>query len=348
MKVFLKLFIFIGLLALGGWFLSQNKAKETNTQIQETTKVRRMNLSRDINATGVIRPMVGAEINVGAQVSGIVKQLFVKVGDHVSVGTLLAELDPLPFHARLAEREAELDMAEARFNLLESQMKRRQNLFDDGLLSREEMEITARDYAVAVAQVSNAKARLETAQIDLTNTQIKAPIHGVAAAVNTREGETVAAGFTAPNLVSIIDLERLEVQAFVDETDIGQIFIGQQANFSVDTWPDRIFQAEVKAINPKAEIRGSVVNYVVVLRLNSGDHQWLRPEMTAHVQLNIEKREQVLTLPRNCLRIRDGQAWVMVQRNNDWTMQTVRLGWKTDGKAEILEGLKHGETVLLN
>ena len=118
------------------------------------------------------------------------------------------------------------------------------------------------DLAVARAELQANRARLRSAEIELDYTRITAPIDGVVAEVSTREGETVAAAFAAPNFVTIIDLERLEVLAYVDETDIGRVVVGQLASFTVDTFPDTEFTARVTAIQPRAELQGSVVNYL--------------------------------------------------------------------------------------
>jgi len=314
----------------------------------EQTLASRRTLNRTVVATGVIRPVVGAEINVGSRVSGIVANLPVKVGDVVQAGDLLGELDPTELKARVAQSRAELALAQARLALAESSFQRIKNLAAQRVASPQDLDIARRDLAVAKAQIDLNQARLHSAEIDLGYTRITAPIAGVIAKVTTREGETVAASFAAPNFVTLIDPDRLEVQVFVDETDIGRVFVGQKAQFSVDTYPDISFSATVTAIEPKAEIQNSVVNYVVILDFEKRDDATLRTEMTTHVRLVLESRPDVLTVPRDVLRRRDGQAYVVVQRDSVWVEQVVKLGWRTDNNAEILSGLNAGETVQRN
>jgi len=196
--------------------------------------------------------------------------------------------------------------------------------------------------------VALEQARLRTATIQLGYSEIHAPIRGVIADVTTRQGETVAASFAAPTFVTIVDLDRLEVQAYVDETDIGRIFVDQRATFSVDTYPEADFTARVTAINPKAELQNVVFNYVVILQFDTQDAYALRPEMTAHVLLELEQRTDVLTLPRRAIKREQGRQLVTVRCGGAWMDQQIETGWRTDRSVEIRDGLAEGETVQLN
>lgn len=326
---------------------SASEAASTNTTVK-TARVARESLSREVVATGVIRPVVGAEINIGSRVSGIVRQLPVKVGDLVEAGDLLVELDPAPFEAVVAQAEAELALSRAELALAQSTLKRKQELAAQGHNSAADLESAVRDLNVAQAQIGVKEARLNAARIERAYSRITAPIRGVIADVTTRRGETVAASFAAPKFVSIVDLNQLEVQAFVDETDIGRIYVGQAARFTVDTYADATFDATVTAINPKAAMQNSVVNYVVVLSFVGQEGRVLRPEMTAHVRLQLDERKGVLTAPRNALRQENGRQFVVVDRKGNWVQQPVRIGWRTDQKIEIAEGVAEGDVLQLN
>ncbi|MDX2143361.1 MAG: efflux RND transporter periplasmic adaptor subunit [Rhodospirillaceae bacterium] len=331
--------------------LYQSRSDETALPASgdvKTARVVRESLSREVIATGVIRPVVGAEINVGSRVSGIVRSLPVKIGDVVEAGDLLVELDPTPFEAVVAQAAAELELAKAERALAESNLKRKQGLAAQGHSSAADLEAAIRDLAVAQAQIGLKEARLQSARIELGYSRITAPIRGVIADVTTRKGETVAASFAAPKFVSIVDLDQLEVQAFVDETDIGRIYIGQKGRFEVDTYSDATFEATVTAINPKAAMQGSVINYVVVLTFAGQEGRVLRPEMTAHVRLTLDERQGVLTAPRNALRQDNGRQFVIVERAGDWIQQPVRIGWRTDQKIEIVDGVAEGDVLQLN
>jgi HlyD family secretion protein len=338
----------IALAAVIGLYLWQDDAVAPAQADIKTARISRETLTREVIATGVIRPVVGAEINVGSRVSGIVRNLPVKVGDTVEAGDLLAELDPTPFQAVVAQAEAEILLARAEIELAESNLKRKQNLASQGYSPEADLQTALRDLNVARARLALNQAKLDAAKIDLGYTRITAPIKGVIADVTTREGETVAANFAAPTFVSIVDLDRLEVQAYVDETDIGRIFVGQRAKFEVDTYSDTEFEATVTAINPKAELQNAVVNYVVVLDFEGQDDRILRPEMTAHVRVQMEARENVMTVPRSALRRQNGREVLLVERDGRWTEQAVRTGWRTDQRVEIVDGVREGETIQLN
>ena len=330
------------------WFQRQQPETASAPAAFKTAKVVRESLSREVIATGVIRPVVGAEINVGSRVSGIVRSLPVKVGDVVEAGDLLVELDPTPFEAIVAQAAAEIELAKAELALAESTLRRKQDLAKQGHASTADLESAVRDLNVARAQIGVKEARRHSAEIDLGYSRITAPIRGVIADVTTRKGETVAASFAAPKFVSIVDLEQLEVQAFVDETDIGRIYVGQTARFEVDTYSDATFEAKVTAINPKAAMQNAVVNYVVVLNFEGQAEKILRPEMTAHVRLQLDERKGILTAPRNALRQENGRQFVVVERRGDWIQQPVRIGWRTDQKIEIVEGVSEGDVLQLN
>jgi HlyD family secretion protein len=341
-------FLVVGLVAVGALYLWQrDTAAPLNADIK-TSKISRQTLTREVIATGVIRPVTGAEINVGSRVSGIVKNLPVKVGDTVQAGDLLAQLDSTPFEALVQQAAADVDLSRAELELAESNLDRKKNLASKGFSPEADLQEAIRDINVARARLALNQAKLRSANIDRGYTRISAPIKGVIADVTTREGETVAASFSAPKFVSIVDLDRLEVQAFVDETDIGRVFVGQKARFEVDTYSDTEFVATVTAINPKAELQNSVVNYVVVLEFDGQAERILRPEMTAHVRLELEERNNVLTAPRSALRRQNGRQVIMVERDGDWREQPVRIGWRTDQRVEIVDGVSEGDVIQLN
>ena len=323
-------------------------SQETDREVRQTTRIGLSSLTETVIATGVIRPMVGAEVNVGSRISGTVVNLPVVVGDKVEISQLLAELDRTALEAAADQVRADVALAQPRVALAEAVLKRRQRLAEKGLASDEDLDTAERDLAVERAQLKASKARLRSAEIVLGYTEIRAPISGVVAEVATREGETVAADYSAPTFVTIIDLDRLEVLAYVDETDIGRVQVGQVASFTVDTYPDKEFVAMVTAIQPRAELQGSVVNYVVRLDFEPADKFILRPEMTAHVQLVVNEREGALTAPRNALIRRDGRQYVMLEQNGEWIETGVRTGWRSESKVEIVSGVSQGDVIALN
>jgi RND family efflux transporter MFP subunit len=320
----------------------------SSTDVRRTAHVMMGSLSETITATGVIRPVTGAEVNVGSRISGTVVSLPVEIGDRVRTGQVLAELDATALRAEVDKALADVNLSMPRVELAESTLTRREKLSTRGLASDEDLEVARRDLAVAHAQLEANRARLRSAEIQLDYTRITAPIDGVVAEVSTREGETVAAAFAAPNFVTIIDLERLEVLAYVDETDIGRVVVGQTASFTVDTFPDVEFVAQVTAIQPRAELQGSVVNYLVRLEFERSDELILRPEMTAHVRIAVDERDQALMAPRATIKRNAGRQYVLLQRGDKWIEQDVRTGWRSDTSVEFLSGVREGDVLELN
>ena len=237
----------------------------------------------EVKATGVIKPMIGAEVRVGSRVSGVVRRLYVRVGDVVRPGALLAELDDADLAARRDEARAALALARANAEYARADLQRKQELH--GLIAASELDLARRSSEVAAQQVAQAQASLDFASAQIEYTKIVAPIGGVVASVATQEGETVAASFAAPTFVTLIDLTRLEVWAYVDETDIGRVHVGQPARFTVDTYGDEEFAGRVTAVYPRAEIRDNVVNYITVIRFDPPRDRTLRPEMTTTVRI---------------------------------------------------------------
>jgi len=321
---------------------------ESNTDPRRTATVSMGTLNETVMATGVIRPVTGAEVNVGSRISGTVVSLPVAVGERVEVGQLLAALDAAALEAEMDEADAAVALSKPRIQLAKSILIRRQRLAENGLASVEDLETAENDLAVARARLQADKARLRSAEIALSYTQVTAPISGVVAEVSTREGETVAAAFAAPNFVTIIDLDRLEVLAYVDETDIGRVFVGQRASFTVDTFPNVEFTAEIKAIQPRAELQGSVVNYLVRLEFERSADFILRPEMTAHVRIVVAERDDVLTAPRATIKRVVGRQYVTVRRGGQWAEQDVRTGWRSESTVEFLSGVREGDVLELN
>ncbi len=330
---------------------SDNQVETKKTY--QTATVSLGTITEMVVATGVIRPMVGAEINVGSRISGTVVKLPVEVGDSVEVGQLLAKLDATALQASVDQRLADVELAKPKVLLAESMLKRSQQLAARNLVSAADLDIARRDLAVERAQLKASEARLRSANIQLGYTQIIAPIKGVVAEVSTRKGETVAANFSAPTFVTILNLDRLEVLAYVDETDIGLIQVGQKASFTVDTYPNQEFKATINAIHPRAEIQGSVVNYVVRLDLETSDTSInktfiLRPEMTAHVRLMVAKRNDVIKVSRNTIKRKGGRQFVLLQKNGQWIEQSVRTGWRSESEVEIVSGVNAGAILAIN
>jgi len=203
------------------------------------------------------------------------------------------------------------------------------------------------DLKAARADAERSKATLDKARIELSYATLKAPISGVIASVSTQEGETVAAGLNAPTFVTIINLDRLQVDAFVDEVDIGKVHLGQKATFTVDSFPGKEFEGKVAAVHPKAVLQENVVYYDVVVEVTSPYGGLLRPEMTASVTIYLEARQGVLAIPAKAVKRRAGKTIVYVPAAGGAEPREIKVGWKDGAYLEVVSGLREGETVLL-
>lgn len=337
-------------LAVAGWLglrgpLSSDTA--TAATSPETASVQRRDIGSTVLATGVIRPQVGAEVEVGSRVSGILQHLYVTVGDPVREGQMLAELDPTEFEARYEQAAAALENARVDREFAKSEFDRAEGLLAGQVMSQAEFDQAERDLRAAAAREREAESSLESARIQLEYTKIRAPISGVVAGVTTQVGETVAASFAAPTFVTIIDLDRLEVWAYVDETDIGRVEVGQSARFTVDTYAGTDFLGRVTAIRPMAEIQDNVVNYITVIEMSETDGKILRPEMTTTVNIVLEGAEGVLAIPNDAIRSDDGGTFALVRAAGANQRRSIRVGYRGRTHTEVLEGLEEGEAVLV-
>jgi HlyD family secretion protein len=290
------LFAGVLVLAAGGYTLAVKASPRTGAAGEQAGEPRAVTIQRrDIRstvlATGVVRPKVGAEVQVGSRASGVLQRLHVTVGDRVTAGQLLAELDPTERQARVDQAAAQLATARATLAYATAEYERATPLVKGDVITRAEFDAVKRSFDMATAQMAETEALLRSAEIELGYTRIHAPIAGVVAGVATQVGETVAASFAAPTFVSIIDLDRLEVWAYVDETEIGRVDVGQTASFTVDTYPGVQFGATVYAIQPKAEIIDNVVNYVTRLEITDRQGRTLRPEMTTTVNIVVDTEQ---------------------------------------------------------
>jgi macrolide-specific efflux system membrane fusion protein len=313
----------------------------------ESVRVVRRDIGASVLATGIIKPMVGAEVKVGSRISGVVKRLRANIGDYVQAGQIIAELDDSELQARFNQNLAALAKAQADLNLARSAFERTQSLRQKQLVSDQEYEQAESSMITAKAQFNQAEANLDYAKVQLSYTKIYSPTSGVIASVSTQEGETVSASLAAPTFVNIIDLRRLEVQTYVDETDIGKIQIGQEASFTVDTYSDTDFKGAVTAIYPKAVIQDNVVNYIVTVGINDSQGKILRPEMTTNMTISLETRKNVLSVPTSSITRERGERYVSVIEGDMKVQRKVKTGWKDNGFTEIISGLEEGEQILV-
>ncbi len=324
-----------------------SRGRSSDSLTFRTVEVSRQDIGSTVFALGIVKPMVGAEVKVGSRISGVVERLRANIGDYVERGEIIAELDDAELRARLAQARASLEKSKVDYEQARRVYERQRKLYENDHISQQEFDVAESSFAAARAQLMQAEANRELAEIQLSYATISSPTSGVIASVSTQEGEAIAAGLAAPTFVNIIDLHRLEVHTYVDETDIGKIDIGQRARFTVDTYPGVEFPGRVTAIYPKAVIEDNVVNYIATVEILDFKEHVLRPEMTAHVTIILEERQGVLTVPTAAIHRDRGERYVNVLEENEHVRRTVSVGWRDGTYTEILDGLQEGDVVVV-
>jgi HlyD family secretion protein len=255
---------------------------------------------------------------VGTQVSGTVKRLFVDYNSVVRKGQVLAQIDPAIFQAQVEQARANLQSAIANVEkagaaLLDAKrnLERNRMLFARDFIARSDLDTAETNHQSAQAQVSVAKAQVEQTQASLqlarTNlqyTRILSPVDGMVISRSVDVGQTVAASFQTPTLFNIAqDLTRMQIDTNVDEADIGKIREGQPVHFSVDAYPDILFNGKVAEIRNAPITVSNVVTYIVVIRVDNPEFK-LKPGMTANVSIIIDQKRGVLRIPNAALRFK--------------------------------------------
>jgi HlyD family secretion protein/macrolide-specific efflux system membrane fusion protein len=195
------------------------------------------------------------------------------------------------------------------------------------------------------AKVEKAVANILEEETQLSYATVTAPIDGVVAFVSTQEGETVVASMSAPTFVTLINLKKIEVTAFVDETDIGKIQERQKVKFTVDAFPKKFFDAKIREIRPKAVIKDNVVNYEVMLEISKKNISLLRPEMTANIVITTGVHENVLVVPRGAVKRSGKKSFAVMKTEIALSEKSIELGWRDGDAQEVVSGLSDGDQV---
>jgi HlyD family secretion protein len=280
----------------------------------QTAKIERGNLTVTVTATGTLQPT--NQVDVGSELSGIVRTVLVDFNDAVKVGQALARLDTTKLEAQVLQSEALLRAAEARVreseaneNEMRRKLARANELFDQKYVSEEAL-VTAQaaaDRAVATlasarSQAEQARASLEVDRTNLAKAVIRSPINGTVLARKVEPGQTVAATLQAPVLFTLAeDLAKMELHVDVDEADVGQVRVGQGATFTVDAYPGRDFPSKVTEVRNAAKTVSGVVTYETVLTADNADLA-LRPGMTGTASITVDRLENAVLVPNVALR----------------------------------------------
>lgn len=258
-----------------------------------TVAAQKADVTKLVTATGTIEPIT--QVEVGTQVSGVVEKIYVDYNSIVEEGQLIAELDKTNLRAALAQAQASYDNALNEKNYLEVVYHRQKELYDNSVLSKADFDEAYYNYQMAKGTVAQRRSELQTAKTNLGYADIYAPIDGVVLSKDIDEGQTVAASFSTPTLFTIAqDLREMQVEADVDEADIGNVQEGQRVSFTVDAYLGEVFEGTVTQVRLDPTVTSNVVTYTVVIRADNPDLK-LKPGLTATISIYTLELKDVLT-----------------------------------------------------
>lgn len=257
----------------------------------ETIKITKGGISNTITATGTIEAITTVE--VGTQVSGVIQKIYADFNTLVKKGQLLATLDETPLRATLEQSKASVDQAEAELKYQQANFERNKALAEKQLIAQSDFDLAEYNFNKALAALNNAKSVFEKNRINLSYARIYSPIDGIILDRAVDEGQTVAASFNTPTLFTIAnDLTRMQVEADIDEADIGQVQLGQRVEFTVQTYPDRKFDGEVSEIRLQPVESSNVITYTVIINAPNPDKK-LMPGMTASTTIFVREKRDI-------------------------------------------------------
>lgn len=292
--------ILLPLILAGAWFMGQSDGDSASSY--RYVEVARGDLQSTVSATGSLDAVT--TVQVGTQVSGQVAEILVDFNDAVRKGQLIARIDPTLANQAVRDAQANLERSRAEREQARSGFERSQQLYTNEALSVSEFETAKYQAEIAQANLASAELDLERARQNLSYTRIYAPIDGIVVERNVDVGQTVAASLSAPQLFLIAnDLSRMQILASVDESDIGQISEGQAVRFTVQAYPNEMFEGTVEQVRLQSTSMENVVNYTVVVGVENKAGKLL-PGMTATVDFEVQRAENVLFVPNAALRFR--------------------------------------------
>ncbi|MBR6161541.1 MAG: efflux RND transporter periplasmic adaptor subunit [Bacteroidales bacterium] len=356
--------------------LVAKKGKHAEMQIN-TARSMMDSIEVTVTATGELQPVY--KVDVGTQVSGIVERIYVDFNSVVKKGQLLAELDRSNLNEQLSQAKTSVSNAQSNLTLAQQQFDRVKALYDNKAATQEAYESAVNSLNLAKNQLKTAQSDLSRAQTNLSYATIYSPIDGVIMDKAVEEGQTVASSFNTPTLFTIAnDLTQMQVEAKVDEADIGEVKAGQPVTFTVDAFPDDVFSGTVKEVRINPTVTANVVTYTVIINAPNPETK-LFPGMTASVTITT-KKESGICIPMTALYStidptimkqfeKKGYSFQLLYKNNEelaqglkditkktiwvkkgensYEQRSVGVGLNNGVKTLITDGLNEGEEVVI-
>lgn len=340
--------VVIAACAGGGWYYHQTQQQAQQAAAVETAQVERMNLTSKVSATGTIRPVDSVEVS--PKITARISQVLVKENDQVTAGQTVATLDGKDYQAKY-------DQAQYKVTNTRLDYERYKMLYEQGAGTKQTLDNAEYEYNTALSNLTAAES-------DLAETTITAPMSGIVVGEPKPAGTMAVQGNSNPTVIMrIADTSKKQIMAKIDETDIGNIKVGQDATFTVDTYTNRTFTAHVSKISQtdtsntwdtngtstssssSSSSSASVIYYYVTLDVDDPDDV-LRLGMTARVEINTAEKDDALVVPIAALKTNDNGSYVLRVNASGQTEQVpVTTGIYSDEYVEILSGLSEGDRV---
>ncbi|WP_179315372.1 efflux RND transporter periplasmic adaptor subunit [Winogradskyella undariae] len=336
---------------------------EAKTVVAKTANVTTM-----VTATGTIEPI--NQVDVGTQVSGVVEKVLVDYNSEVKEGQLIAELDKTNLKASLTQAQASYDNAVSQRNYTQTIYERQKTLFNNQVISKSDFDDAEYSYQTAKGTVTQRLSDLQSARTNLGYANIYSPIDGVVLSRDIDEGQTVAASYSTPTLFTIAqDLKQMQVEADVDEADIGNVKEGQRVEFTVDAYIGETFNGEVTQVRLDPTVTSNVVTYTVVIKADNEDLK-LKPGLTATISIFTLELNDVLTAEAKAINFKpetetlatynahhnlqsgttsasaDSKTLWVLGKDRSITEKTVTLGASDGVNVQILSGINEGDKLV--
>lgn len=323
--------ILIGLIvviAASIWFF-YGKKKEAAPEWR-IAKVEKGDIQVTVRASGTLQAVT--TVQVGTQVSGIIKKIYVDFNSVVREGQIIAVLDTTYLVQAVDDAKASLKRSEIQVNQAKREFDRTKLLFDQKVMAEADYDLALTTYETAVTNASSSMAAYNRAKINLRYATIVAPISGVVVSRAVDVGQTVAASFSTPTMFTIAnDLTKMQVQASIDEADIGKIKVDQGVTFSVDAYDDQTFTGVVRQVRLQPVVTQNVVNYTVIIDVPNPDLKLL-PGMTANITVLVQEAKDILKVPAAALRFTPPQEVLdEIEKNLPDSVKQMRKKWMESG-----------------
>ncbi|WEK18238.1 MAG: efflux RND transporter periplasmic adaptor subunit [Candidatus Pedobacter colombiensis] len=367
MKTKKIIFIILGILVLGFAFWYFDIREKEQVVELETENPKMGYISENVTATGRIEPV--DTVTVGSQVSGTISHIYADFNSKVKKGQLLTELDKTLFQAAVDQYKGTLASAQSLVVLQKANFYRQSELYKVGAISKVDYDTALYNYNSAVENANSTKAQLDAALKNLALASIYSPIDGTVLSRSISEGQTVAASFNTPTLYTIAkDLTKMQVEAAVDEADVGDLKIGERATFTVDAFLDDTFKGSIQEIRLRPSITSNVVTYTTIIKTDNSD-QKLKPGMTANITILAKEVNNALLVPAKALKFMpdttlkkyqlvwinkarkptspvEGYVWI---KTGDYKLEQkkIEVGINNNTQVEVLGGITKNDIVVV-